>query len=90
MEGLAFNMFEPIGETRLAYFPLMDRSGCRDCRRNGLLRGAVNEEAYWKGKGQVAEKIGSGKRPPVVAAGVSAIGPCDLDENSLCVLLTTP
>lgn len=79
-------MFESTGETRLVVMPLLDRSNCRDCRRNGLLRGAVNEKAYWKSKGQVAEKIGSGKEPPVVATGVSAISACNYDEESLCVL----
>lgn len=58
-------MFGPISESRLIVMPLLDRSRCRDCRRNGLLRGAVNEEAYWKGKGQVAEKVGSGKNRPL-------------------------
>lgn len=81
-------MFGRLGENpqRLICLPLMNRSSCGDCRRNGLLRGAVNEEAYWTGKGQVAEKIGSGIRPPVVAVGVSAISACDFDEESLCVL----
>lgn len=79
-------MFESTGETRLVVMPLLDRSLCRDCRRNGLLRGAVNEKAYWGGNGQVADKLGSGKEPPVVATGVSSISACDFDENSLCVL----
>lgn len=79
-------MFESTGETRLVVMPLLDRSNCRNCRRNSPLRGAVNEEAYWGGNGQVADKLGSGKEPPVVATGVGAISACDFDENSLCVL----
>lgn len=80
-------MFESTGETRLVVMPLLDRSLCRDCR-NGLTRGAVNEEAYWAAREQVADKVGSGKKPPVVTLGVRGFGPCLKNTESLCLLTT--